>query len=110
VETPPFPLKGLLRGPTYRGVGGKKMEKEKILKKIYFYWELPKGLTNCGKITVPMDEKGVFTGYYQSIPEALTAYFASRGHELLQINELKREGHNEHYTEYWYEATVVVDS
>ena len=83
------------------------MEKAKI-KKIYFYWELPKGLMNCGKITVPMDEKGVFIGCYQSIPEALTAYFASRGHELLQINYLQRKGHDEDYDTYYYEAEVEV--
>ena len=79
-----------------------------ILKKIYFYWELPKGKSRFGKITVPKDEIGAFSGFYQSIPEALTVYFATRGKKLLQIYKLTREGHNESYDEFYYSALVEV--
>ena len=85
------------------------LEKAKILKKIYFYWELPKGNSRYGRITVPKDEKGAFRGFYQSIPEALTVYFASRGKRLIQIANLRREGHNETYTEFYYLAEVEIE-
>ena len=77
--------------------------------KIYFYWELPKGNSRYGRITVPKDEKGAFRGFYQSIPEALTVYFASRGKRLIQIYRLERQGHNESYDEFYYSALVEVE-
>jgi len=79
------------------------------MQKIYFYWELPHGNSRFGRIIIPKDEKGAFSGFYQSIPEALTVYFASRGKRLIQIANLRREGHNETYTEFYYSALVEVE-
>jgi len=77
-------------------------------KKINFYWELPHGNSRYGRITVPKDEIGAFTGFYQSIPEALEVYFATRGKKLVQIYRLERQGHNEDYSEFYYLAVVEV--
>jgi hypothetical protein len=79
------------------------------MQKIYFYWELPHGNSKFGKIIIPKDEKGSFSGFYQSIPEALSVYFATRGKKLIQILNLRREGHDEFYTEYYYSADVEVE-
>jgi hypothetical protein len=77
--------------------------------KIYFYWQQAKSPDGYGRIIVPKAYGcKPFIGFYKSIPEALTEYFAKNYKILEQINYLKRCGHNEDYTEYWYEADVEI--